>query len=553
VARMSHHTDKCNSSDGIQVFENEDKSLTGFCFACRTFVPDPMGEGKGVSDLKPTKMVRKSKEELEQEISFVSRKLPTLPLKDRLLSATVLEQYNIKIGVSEVDGTTPTYAYFPYTKGGILTGYKVKHLPTGNVWWISTDRDVDLFGWEQAKASGAKRLIITEGEFDAPALRRIMEVHTKAAYKDYIPAICSIPNGSGSAARDIQRLLPEIKKFFKDISICFDEDEAGKLAVEEVCKILPDAKVIHLPAKDANDCLVQGKGLAAQKAVSFHSEKPKNSRIIWGREVHDAAKQQAEWGLSWPWPKLTDLTRGIRFGETIYIAAGEKMGKSEVVNALGAHLIKAHGLKILLAKPEEANVKTYKLLVSKVTGKIYHDPKVKFDEPSYDTGGLEVQDNMCMINLYQHIGWETLKADIYSASSQGVKAVFIDPITNLTNGMSSSQINEHLQMVSQDLAAVAKDLDIVIFIFCHLNKPAKGNTPWDRGGIITTDYLAGSSGMARSCNYVFGLQGNKDPALETHVRNTRELVLLADREFGEAGSAKLYWDSTTGLFNEIKE
>lgn len=550
VARMSHKTDKCESSDGVQIFEGEDKTLTGFCFACRTYIPDPLGEGKTVADVRVTKLTRKSTEEIASEIDFISR-LPSIALPDRKLNASVLDDYGIRVGVSEVDGKTPTYVYFPYHKGGNLMGYKCKHLPTGNVWWISQGKEPDLFGWEQAKATGAKRLIIVEGEFDAPALKRIMQVHTKEAFKNYIPAICSVPNGAGSAVRDLRRLQPEIKKYFKDISICFDNDKAGQAAVDEVCKFLPEAKVIHLPAKDANDCIVQGKGLAAHKAVAFNSDKPKNTRLVWGTEVHEAAKKKAEWGLSWPWKQMTDLTRGIRFGETIYIGAGEKMGKSEVVNALGSHLIMEHGIKVFMAKPEEANVKTYKLMVSKATGKIFHDPKVEFDDAAYERGGQIVRDKLCMLNLYQNIHWETLKADIYSAANEGVKAIFIDPITNLTNGMTSSQINEHLQGVAQDLAVVAKDLNVVIFIFCHLNKPAKGNTPWDRGGVITTDYFAGSSAMARSCNYAIGIQGNKNPDLTMEERNQRELVMLADREFGESGSVRLYWDYKTGLFNEM--
>ena len=84
-----------------------------------------------------------------------------------------------------------------------------------------------------------------------------------------------------------------------------------------------------------------------------------------------------------------------------------------------------------------------------------------------------------------------------------------------------------------------------------LNKPPKGATPWDRGGKITTDYFAGSSAMARSCNYALGLQGNKDPELSLEERNMRQLIMLADREFGESVTVDLYWDCNTGLFNEV--
>ena len=99
---------------------------------------------------------------------------------------------------------------------------------------------------------------------------------------------------------------------------------------------------------------------------------------------------------------------------------------------------------------------------------------------------------------------------------------------------------------------MAMDLDIIIFFFCHLNKPTKGSTPWDRGGKITTDYFAGSSAMARSCNYAIGMEGNKDPDLPEEERNVRKLVVLADREFGESGFVNLFWDVKTGLFNEMR-
>jgi twinkle protein len=134
----------------------------------------------------------------------------------------------------------------------------------------------------------------------------------------------------------------------------------------------------------------------------------------------------------------------------------------------------------------------------------------------------------------------------------GVKLVIIDPITNLTNGMSNSDIDSHLKGVAQEASAMAMDLDIHIAFFCHLNKPPKGATPWDRGGVITTDYFAGSSAMARSCNYAFGLQGNKDPELSEEERNVRHLIMLADREFGEVADISLYWDVNTNLFNEMR-
>jgi twinkle protein len=164
-----------------------------------------------------------------------------------------------------------------------------------------------------------------------------------------------------------------------------------------------------------------------------------------------------------------------------------------------------------------------------------------------------LKDNLFLVNLYQHLGWETLKADIREAAKEhGCKVIMIDPITNLVNGMNAADANTKLQEIAQELSAMALDLDVVIFIFCHLRNPDGGN-PHERGGEVLSSQFAGSRAMARSCNYMLGLEGNRDPNLSPEQRNVRQLVLLEDREFGEVGRWPMYWDGNTGLFNEIKQ
>ncbi len=305
--------------------------------------------------------------------------------------------------------------------------------------------------------------------------------------------------------------------------------------------------------------------------MTFNAVKKKNTRLVFAnQDLHLDAREPARYGeLTYPWGEVNEVTRGIRYGETIYIGAGVKMGKSELLNALASHFIKVNGVKVFMAKPEEANKKTYKLMAGKMVGRVFHDPKVEFDYDKYDEAGEILQDKLCMVNLYQHMGWETLKGDIYAAAGWGAKAVFIDPITNLTNGINAADANTMLQEIAQELAAIALDLEIVIFIFCHLkanegniSQEARekkyndgktiniGNCPHEWGGVINSAQFAGSRAMMRSCNYMFGLAGNKDPALGDNVRNVRRLCLLEDREFGAAGEYNLYWNSNTTIFEE---
>lgn len=543
---MSH---SCGSRKGLQVFADEDGNLTGYCFSCNEYVHDPMGQGKTLKDIPKAKRLTKTPEEIEKELADIALCV-AIDLPDRKLRKRALDVFGIKVGMSEQDGTTPTFHFYPYTKDGKLVAYKVRHIETKRMWSAGDQKDVDLFGWDQAVATGAKRLIITEGELDAVALKTILQLYTKETYIDYMPAVCSLPHGAGAAGKDIARLMPKIRKHFKEVSFCFDHDAAGDKAIEAACTIVPDATVVTLPCKDANECLIEGKGKAAFSATQFNAAKPKNTRLVFGEDLHEEAREQAKYGeLTWPWSHLQDVTRGIRYGESIYIGAGVKMGKSELLNALGSHFIKTHGVKVFMAKPEEANKKTYKLLAGKMVGKVFHDPNIEFDYDSYDKAGEMMKGKLSMVNLYQHLGWETLESDIYSAASWGAKVVFIDPITNLTNGLESSVANIRLQEYAQKLAAMALDLNIVIFIFCHLKAPTQG-TDHEHGGAVLSSQFAGSRAMMRSCNLMIGLEGDKSPDLSVEEKNMRQLVLLEDREFGQTGRFPIYWDINTSLFNE---
>ena len=206
---------------------------------------------------------------------------------------------------------------------------------------------------------------------------------------------------------------------------------------------------------------------------------------------------------------------------------------------------------MFMAKPEEANVKTYKLVAGKLASKKFHDPKVEFDYEAFDKAGEIISDKLILLNLYQHVGWDTLKGDIREAAAAGCKAFFIDPITNLTNGMASGDANVKLQEIAQEASALALDLDIVIFLFCHLKNP-EGGPPHERGGKVLSSQFAGSRAMARSCNLMIGLEGNRDPELAPEERNMRKLVVLENRETGEVGEYNLYWNPITTLFQEVR-
>lgn len=541
---MSRCVEKIGS---IQIFQKDDGTYDGYDFAKGVFIPNPYHDKPvGYAPVRVVKSPEQIAEELQEINEYATHALP-----ERKLRRETLEYFGIKIGVSEEDGITPHTHYYPYTKDGEIVGYKVRLIEDKRMWSVGNQKDVDLFGWTQAVQAGGKKLFITEGECDAAALFQIFKDHNKGTpYADLCPAIVSLAHGSGGAAKDLGKAIKDIRQVFKEIILVFDMDGPGKKAAEEVIRIIPDAMVASLPSKDANACLIEGRSKACYNACQFNAQKPKNTRLVMGNDLHEVAKAPAIYGVSWPWKHITEATRGIRLGETIYIGAGQKQGKSEIVNSLAAHFIKEHGWKVFLVKPEEANNKTYKLVAGKLAGSFFHDPTKKFDEAAYDKAGEIISNNLYLLNLYQHVDFNTLKGDIRQAALEGCKAIIIDPITNFTNGMDAASANTKLQEIAQELAAMALDLNVVIFIFCHLRNPDTG-PPHERGGEVLSSQFAGSRAMARSCNLMLGLQGNRDPGLKPEERNMRTLILLEDREFGETGRFGLYWDKMTGLFNEI--
>lgn len=544
VEKIEH---SCGSSDGLQVFE-EDGAYSGYCFVCHTYVPRPYGDAPA----KGKTRVTKSPEEIKAELAAISS-YPILPNKDRGLREDALEYFGIRTALSEADGVSPVALYYPYYKDDQLVSYKIRLLAEKKFWNVGELKGADMFGWTQALATGAKKLFITEGEDDAVALYQALKAKQKGTkWEDYNPAVISLTSGSSSAKKEITENLSRITTGFKEIVLVFDSDDPGRKAQEDVHQLIPYAQTTLLPGKDPRDCVMKGKSMALCNAVLFKSQIPKNTRLVWGAELYEAGKEQPQMGLSWPWEGMTEMTRGLRFGETYYLGAGVKMGKSEVVNTLAAHLMTKHDLKVFLVKPEEANPKTIKMICGKIAGKFFHDPTKKFDVEAYDKAFEKIEDNLCMLNLYQHLGWDSLRIDILTAVQSGCRAVFIDPITNLINGITSGESNTILQEIAQELAALAKDLNILIFIFCHLKAPLHGDAH-ERGGKVFSHQFSGSRAMMRSCNMMLGLEGNKDPDLDKEERNVRKLIILEDREFGVSGYIRLYWDDKTGLFNEIQE
>lgn len=138
-----------------------------------------------------------------------------------------------------------TYAVFPYLRDGELVNVKYRNVAEKKDMRQEGGAEPCLFGWHLIDPK-ARTVAITEGEIDAMTLHQCG-----------IPAL-SVNAGAGNhqwLENDWERL-----DRFSEILIFFDSDEAGKLGAQEIVRRLglERCKLVTLPAKDANDYLLQG-------------------------------------------------------------------------------------------------------------------------------------------------------------------------------------------------------------------------------------------------------------------------------------------------------
>lgn len=213
---------------------------------------------------------------------------------------------------------------FPYLRGDELVFAKYRKLPKQ----FSAEADCEpiLFGW-QAIDPTARAVVICEGELDA------------VAWHAYGYPALSVPTGAG-AHKWIEGEFDALA-VFDTIYLSLDMDAAGQKAIPELCDRLgrERVKVVALPAKDANQCLIDG---VPPDTITLAL---RDARTLDPSELCNAADfEDAIWaeygrtddGLLLPWAKTHDLIK-LRPGELSIWAGVNGHGKSAVVGHVVGH------------------------------------------------------------------------------------------------------------------------------------------------------------------------------------------------------------------------
>lgn len=542
VEKILH--EKCGKRN-LQTFLNDDETYSGFCYSCEVVVPDPYGSNPPkIEDIKV-----KTPEEIQQEIDDI-RSCPRMNQEYRSIPAEVWKHFGVRMLLSPRDGVTPYGLAYPFTKDGKIVGFKVKLFNSKVMWCVGEVATADPYGWEHAKRIG-NTLYVTEGEEDAQALRYILRETSPNPEYDY--AVVSLTSGVSTVNITLGRMIPEIRRRFKDVVLVFDTDEPGIKAAKEAKKILPEARIALLPEKDANDCLRSGRLKAARNACVFQAKIALSGTTLSLTSVIPDALKDPVWGLSYPWPELTNYTYGQRTGEVISIGGGTGNGKTLIGHELAAWNARVHGWHTLMIMMEETSANTAKAIAGKVDNIPYHVPIDKLETP-YDPTQLE----QTLISLSPYITlWdintitdpETLLEqieEVITSTGMSLDCVMIDNMTTMSEGLNASETNDFIGKVASTMGKLAIKFDIEIILFSHLNSPPKGSRSHENGGKVLESQFTGSRALQRYSHFMFGFERNKQ-AVNEHVSKFR---ILKNRPYGKTGMFKTMYNKATGRLTE---
>lgn len=505
----------CGSSDALARYDDGHTH----CFSCGEHHGNAQPKQTRMSDSKKSKIINGEPE----------------AIKSRGLSEATCAKWGYHIG--EMHGKPCQIANYRDGKGKVVA-QKIR-FPGKDFTWTGEPKKSGLYG-QHLWRDGGRMVVVTEGEIDALSVSQL---------QDNKWPVVSVPNGAQGAAKSIGQAVEWLQKF-DHVVFLFDNDEPGRAAAVECATLLQPgkAKIATLPLKDANDMLVAKRGKEVIDAL-WGAKLYRPDGIIDVDDILEQAKKPVEWGLSWPWPKLTELTYGVRTRECYGFGAGVGAGKTDAFTQIAAHFITEHKEPVGCVYLEQNPVETAKRIAGKIAGKVFHVPDAGWKQQELD---MALESLRGQVHFYNHFGsteWDVIKGLIrHMAVGLGIKRIFLDHLTALVSHAEDER--RALDALMAELAGLCQQLDITIFFISHLTTPE--GTSHEEGGRIEARHFRGSRAIMQWANFMFGLERDQqadDPVL----RQTTTLRVLKDRNTGRGTGAtlQLRYDRDSGHLNEV--
>ena len=499
-----------------------------------------------------TEINGKAKEEMINDKLTMAevKELPCFGIPHKQLSKEACEFYGVR---TEFNGEgEPERTWYPHFTDGRLAGYKAKS-NTKEFAAVGSTKGGALFGQESIK-QGGNFLVITEGEDDALAIWQCLR--ERSDLPGWVPPVVSITHGSQSAAKDIADNIEYVTSFER-IILCFDQDDAGRQAVADVCPLLAGRVFsTKLGLKDANEMIIAGRGDELKWDILKHAKKYQPDGIINGADTWDRYKHSlAVECVSYPeeWAELNRMTYGFRPGSIVTITSGTGVGKTQFMRELKLHVWEHTDWHIADISLEEDVGDSVAGIMSLRVGQRLHLPDVSISEEHELAVHTELFGSG-RFSFYDHFGGmddSNLFNKIRYFGATGHRAIFLDHLSIIISEYAAEgNERERIDTVMTKLAKLAKELEVVIFIVVHLRKEGAGRS-FEQGVVPSMDDLRGSATLKQLSWDIIALSRNQqhyDPL----CKDVSKITVLKCRFSGRTGTADyLRFDGQTGRMTRV--
>lgn len=358
---------------------------------------------------------------------------------------------------------------FPYIRDGELVAAKYRKVPAKD-FFVDADCEPALFGWQALKGS-ERAVVLVEGEMDALAM---------AEYG--VPAL-SVPFGGGSDGKQVGWIDAEFDRLaqFDWLFLAMDTDDAGQQATDAIIKRLgrERCRVVELPHKDANECLVRGVPretiLAALRAAQTRDPESLKQASEYAddlaREFRDAGEPEA--GIYLPWRKVGGALV-LREAEVSIWAGINGHGKSQTIGHVAAYACKT-GSRVCVASMEFKPVKWLKRLVRQITA-----------QACPGQAYVRYVSHWFHDKLWAFTATGAAKADVmletfaYAARRYGIDLFVIDNLAKC--GFAEDDYNGQKAFVDT-LTDFAREYGVHIALVCHMRKSDSEDRPGGKMGV----------------------------------------------------------------------
>ena len=499
---------------------------------------DPGEEKEGVMTQEPRRKPRETLEEIQG--------LPMRGVRSRLISRKVAEFYGVRCAFDE-DGE-PVKFYFPFSENLLeTTGYKHKDIRDKSEMYTVGSVSVP-FGLEHFQRGGRK-IIITEGEWDAMAIQTANEI----IYDGRTFPVISM--GSSTSVNYLAKYRSALERF-EEIVLWFDNDAAGHKAVAEAAKLFGYEKVKHVKTdyKDANDVLMDlNQGTLNDRARVLN-------KLVWdaGPYIPSGVVNGEDTWESFiefqnlvfvPWApfldRLNTMTHGRSIGSITMFVAGTGVGKSSFLREDISHVFETTQDKIGICMLEEGIGESVNGILSIRLSKRLGLPDVESSaeeqreawEQFFGTG------RVMLVNHEGVMGDSRLLDALEYLAISGCRFIYLDHITIAVDDIDD---NSSVDRFMKGLLAIVKKYPVWIGVVSHLRKVRQGEDSFETGGVISEDDLKGSGALKQISFQTIALSRNKQHP-DAKVRQQTQIFLLKDRRTGSTGPAGGYrYDTVTG-------